>query len=326
MRKRGFYLHEGIVLRASNGIYTVHSENLLFHCTLRGNLKKQFQYTTSGSLSKRVVRVRKHPSKDALSVGDRVLFEPTSNGSAVIENVLPRTSRFTRQGFRGAEQTVVCNLDQLLITFAYAEPYLDPWKLDRFLVAAEAERLLPVIVANKYDLISSNPDAESVFEDWSKLGYLVISVSVKQPDGIDRVREVLNGKVSAFVGPSGVGKSSILNAIIPGLKLKTSDIGYVTYKGKHTTTTAQLIPFNATSWVADTPGLRQLDLLKLSPDELFDCFPEFEPYKGLCHFFNCRHLHEPGCALKTAVDTGVISSRRYRSYTLLTQEMDSIHS
>lgn len=325
MGKGTVLLHEGIVIKATNGIYTVHSDNILFYCNLRGNLKKQFQYTTSNSFSKRVIGVRKQPVKDVLSVGDRVLFTPTCNELAVIESVLPRTTRFTRQGFRGMEQTVVCNLDQLLITFSYAEPNPDPWKLDRFLVAAEAEGLHPIILANKYDLIASNPAAETIFEEWSKLGYAVIAISVKQSIGIGRVREELDGKVSAIVGPSGVGKSSILNAIMPGLKLKTSEIGYVTYKGKHTTTTAQLIPLNGNAWVADTPGLRQLDLLRLSPEELFLCFPEFESYEGRCHFSNCRHLQEPGCALKEAVETGNISQRRYQSYTLIAKEMNELH-
>lgn len=344
--------HEGIVLRAVSGVYTVqrsgssgssgnvesadiankraaHSEKResherepqVIHCTLRGNLKKDLQYTTSDSFAKRVTRAKRSFVNDTISVGDRVKYVEAKQGAGVIEEVLPRRSRFSRAGFRGKEQTLVCNLDQIVIVFACAEPNLDPWKIDRFLVATESEGLEPLIVANKCDLVSKGEAAE-MFAEWSSVGYRVIRTSVRQGIGLEVLREALKNNVSAFVGPSGVGKSSLLNALQPGLNLKTADIGYVTYKGRHTTTAAQLIPMRTGGWVADTPGLRNLDLFEADRDELALFFPEFQPLLGHCRFDNCHHTTEPGCAIKEAVERGDISPRRYESFRVLDGELE----
>lgn len=339
--------HEGIVLRAVSGVYTVQradtpeSDNRrpaarresresgdsceheppVIHCTLRGNLKKDFQYTTSESFAKRVTRAKRSFVTDTVSVGDRVKYVEAKQGAGVIEEVLPRRSRFSRAGFRGKEQTMVCNLDQIVIVFACAEPNLDPWKLDRFLVATESEGLEPLIVANKCDLV---PDGEAgrMFAEWASLGYRVIQTSARRGFGLEELRLALDGKVSAFVGPSGVGKSSLLNAIQPGLNLKTGDIGYVTYKGRHTTTAVQLIPLRSGGWVADTPGLRNMDLFETDRDDLALFFPEFQPLLGRCRFDNCRHAAEPGCAIREAAEQGGISPRRYESFRILAGELE----
>jgi ribosome biogenesis GTPase len=335
--------HEGIVLRAVSGVYTVqraeteditskraghadrrepHERDLpVIHCTLRGNLKKDLQYTTSDSFAKRVTRAKRSFVNDTISVGDRVKYVDAKQGAGVIEEVLPRRSRFSRSGFRGKEQTLVCNLDQIVIVFACAEPNPDPWKVDRFLVATESEELQPLLVANKCDLVSES-EAGEMFAEWSSLGYRVIHTSVRQGIGLEELREALKSKVSAFVGPSGVGKSSLLNALQPGLNLKTADIGYVTYKGRHTTTAAQLIPMRSGGWVADTPGLRNLDLFEAERDDLPHFFPEFKPLLGHCRFDNCRHTTEPGCAIKEAVERGDISVRRYESFRILEGELE----
>jgi len=312
-------LKEGIVLRAVSGVYTVQVNGHVVHCTLRGNLKKEFQYSTSASLPRRVTRAKRPYASDTISVGDRVRFVETRQGAGVIEEVLPRRSRLVRAGFRGREQTLVANLDQIVIVFACAEPRLDPWKLDRFLVAAEAEELAPLIVANKRDLVDAAEWREQ-FAEFEAIGYRVLPTSAKTGEGIDLLRAHLDGRVSAFAGPSGVGKSSLLNALQPGLRLRTGEIGYVTYKGRHTTTAAELIPLCSGGWVADTPGLRQFELFELERDELADCFPEFRPCLGACRFDDCRHEKEPGCAIKAAVEEGRIGRRRYESFIALAAE------
>jgi ribosome biogenesis GTPase len=302
---------EGIVLRASCGVYTVHADGRIVHCVLRGNLKKEFEY--SGSARPRVARVKRHPGRDALAVGDRVRFSLPTHGSAVIEEVLPRHSRFSRSGFRGREHTVVCNLDLVVLVAACAEPNPDLWKLDRFLVAAEAENLAAVIIANKADLAPGT--ALDVFAEYVNVGYTVLATSARRThSGLADLQRVLVGKVAAFVGPSGVGKSSLLNALQPGLNLRTAEIGRVTWKGRHTTTAAQLFPLRSGGWVADTPGLRQFELSDLVREEIADCFPEFRPHLGGCRFDDCRHETEPGCAIRAAVEAGLIAQRRYASF------------
>lgn len=303
---------EGVVLRAGRAGYAVQVEALVVHCTVKGNLTKDFEYTMGATGARRVLRARRHIARDTLAVGDRVRVDMGPKGHGVILEVLPRTTRFSRAGFRGHEHTVVCNLDLIAIVFACAHPNPDLWKLDRFLVAAEAEGLRPVIVANKADL--APPDS---FVEYAGLDYETIVTSARTGIGIACLLDVLAGRISAFVGPSGVGKSSLLNALEPGLELRTADVGHVTHKGRHTTTSAQLIALRHGGWVADTPGLRQFDLLNLAPEEIADCFPEFRRVVERCRFDDCIHVAEPGCAIKAALDRDEISRRRYESYLAL---------
>ncbi len=307
------------MLRAVCGVYTVHAEGRVVHCTLRGNLKKEFEYV--GGQSPRVARVKRHQGRDAIAVGDRVRFVPGPHGGGIIEEILPRRSRFSRTGFRGREHTVVCNLDLVVIVAACAEPNPDLWKVDRFLVAAEAEGLDALIAANKADLVAGDP--LTPFVEYIAVGYRVVSVSAKSGDGLRTLQETLTGRVAAFVGASGVGKSSLLNALQPGLNLRTADIGRVTWKGRHTTTAAQLIPLRFGGWVADTPGLRQFELTDLAREEIADCFPEFRPCIGSCRFDDCRHEAEPGCAIRDAVVAGRIARRRYESFRAMAAAADA---
>ncbi len=313
---------EGIVLRAVSGLYTVQSDGHTVHCTLRGNLKKEFEFNTSGSVARRVTRAKRPYATDVIAVGDRVRYSEVRHGSGVIEEILPRRSRFARSGFRGREQTLVSNLDQLFIVFACAEPRLDPWKLDRFVVAAEAAEIPPTIIANKRDKVTEE-EYLAAFGPFMELGYEALPTCAKTGQGLEALRSLMDDRISAFVGPSGVGKSSLLNALQPGLNLRTADIGYVTYKGRHTTTAAQLVPLRFGGWVADTPGLREFDMLDVDREELALCFREFVPHLGRCRFDNCRHGTEPGCAIKSAVEAGAISLRRYESFLILAREIEA---
>jgi ribosome biogenesis GTPase len=311
---------QGIVLSAISGTYVVDSDGRQVRCTLRGNLKKDLQYSTSASFGRRVTRAKRPMTTDALAVGDRIRFSEATPGQGVIEEILPRETRFARTGFRGQEHTMVCNLDQVMIVFACSEPRPDPWKVDRFLVTAESEGLNALIIANKSDLVEPE-EVERLFGEWLAVGYPILRASARTGDGIETIRDALRDKISAFVGPSGAGKSSLLNVIQPGLNLRTGDIGYVTFKGRHTTTATQLIPITSGGWMADTPGLRQLELTETDREIIAECFPEFRPHLGHCRFDNCRHEAEPGCAIKQAVDKGLVSKRRYESFLGLVTEM-----
>jgi ribosome biogenesis GTPase / thiamine phosphate phosphatase len=314
---------EGLVLRVDAGQYIVHADPdknnspQRVACTLRGNLRKTLTYSTSASQPRRVMKAKRQNYTDVVAVGDRVRFTPIESNSGVIEEVYPRETQFARSAFRGREQTLVTNLDQLVIVFACAEPNPDLWRLDRWLISAEFSGLSALIVANKRDRVDAATVSER-FDEFRQIGYRVIETSAKAGIGIDALRSELHGRISAFTGPSGVGKSSLLNALQPGLKLATGDVGEVTFKGRHTTTVRELIPLESGGWVADTPGLRQLDLLSMTREDLLNAFVEFVPLlETPCRFRNCRHDNEPDCVLKTAAAAGKISARRYESFLAL---------
>lgn len=319
--------HEGIVLKVYSGQYIVHADTekhnspRTLDCSLRGNLKKNFTYNTSASQPRRVLTAKRPLSTDVVAVGDRVRYTAIDDETGIIEEVLPRSSRFARTGFRGRVQTLVTNLDQLVIVFACTEPNPDLWRIDRWIIAAESNGLEPLLIANKRDRVDE-ATFQKRFGEFERIGYRVVATSTKAEIGIERLRAELRGRVSAFTGPSGVGKSSLLNTMQPGLRLATGEIGEVTFKGRHTTTVRELIPLESGGWVADTPGLRQLELLAMSRDELAECFVEFAPFlETACRFRDCRHDNEPGCNLKNAVASGQISVRRFESFTALAREL-----
>jgi ribosome biogenesis GTPase len=306
----------GVVVRSGRGQHIVHTDDgRIIPCKLRGNLKKDLTYTESGSRSKRVEKAKKRRETNPIAVGERVEITVDESGmEGVIEKVQPRRAALTRRsGNERERQTLVANLELAVIVFAAAEPRPDLWKLDRFLVLAEEAELASLIILNKADLATPEEIEESA-APYRRIGYDVIATSVRTGQGIDALREHLKGRISAFCGPSGVGKSSLLNAIQPGLALKTSEIGMTTFKGRHTTVAAELLPLTFGGWVADTPGLRQVEFWDLPPEDVVFYFPEMEPFIGQCKFPNCRHRQEPGCAIRAAVERGEIDQRRYESY------------
>jgi ribosome biogenesis GTPase len=313
---------EGIVLRAGRGLYVVQTDTgRVLHCRLRGNLKKNLTYTKAGSQHQRVERVRKRRETDPVAVGDRVeiVVSAETPEQGVIEAVRPRRGTLARRsGNERERQTIVANLELAVITFAAAEPRVDLWKLDRFLVLAEDAELELLIVLNKADL-AAPAEIEAIAALYRKIGYAVVAASVRTGQGIAELRERLKGRVSAFCGPSGVGKSSLLNALQPGLALKTAAVGDVTFKGRHTTVATELLPLTFGGWVADTPGLRQVEFWDLDAQDVALCFPEMRDFAGHCRFADCRHREEPGCAILAALARGEIDSRRYESYREMTR-------
>jgi ribosome biogenesis GTPase len=235
---------------------------------------------------------------------------PTAEG--MIERVEPRHGVLTRAS-RRREQVLVANVDQLVIVMSLVEPNLKPHLIDRYLAAAQQGGLKPVLCLNKSDL-ADVVELQPLIGSYAQLGVPVLLCSARTGFGIDRLREQLRGRATVFSGQSGVGKSSLLNAVQPGLGLAVKTVSEATEKGRHTTTYAQLIKLNFGGWVVDTPGVRQLQLWDARPEEMEGYFPEFRPFVPLCDFPDCTHTHETGCAIKDAVARRLVSARRYHSY------------
>jgi ribosome biogenesis GTPase len=293
------------VLRARSGFYTVRlDDGTLVECRLRGRVKQE------------------RGDSDLVVIGDRVAIVPLPGGDAMIEEVEPRRSRFSRRqpGPRGSwkEDMIVANLDQVLVVFACADPMPHLRMVDRFLVVAEHNEVEAVVVANKVDLVGL-PAARGIFSGYEAIGYPVHYVSAREGIGVEELADRLVGRVSVVTGPSGVGKSTLLNAIQPGLRIETAAVSESVHKGRHTTTSAELHPLTAPGggYVADTPGLRELGLWQVPAEELAWCFPEMRDYLGRCGFNDCRHLAEPRCAVLAAVAAGQISEARHDSYRRL---------
>ncbi|HEX7052174.1 MAG TPA: ribosome small subunit-dependent GTPase A [Longimicrobiales bacterium] len=293
----------GTVRRAVGGVYEVQLDaGAVVQAALRGRLKLEQR------------------TGDRVVAGDRVEVERHADGTATIEKVEERQSELARRapghGARRAK-VIVANVDQLVAVFAAANPEPRLRMLDRFLVLAGANDLSALIVVNKVDRVGIDA-ARARFGVYEAAGYPVLYTSALDGTGIEELRDRLCGRTSVLAGPSGVGKSSLLNAIEPGLRLRTAEVSAAVRKGRHTTVAAELLPLSCGGYVADTPGLRELGLWGIPTETLDRYFPEFEPYLGECRFgYACSHTHEPGCAVREAVDAGEIPLERYESYRAL---------
>jgi ribosome biogenesis GTPase len=253
---------------------------------------------------------------DIAAVGDWVQVSDLQDGRGMIDAVEKRERKIARLAPtpRGEyEQIIIANPDQAVFIFACAKPEPHLGMLDRLLVIAERQEVPPLIVANKVDLVDM-VRAWELFDHYKGLGYGLVYTSAKSGLGVDELRESLKGKISVFMGPSGVGKSSLLNAVQPGLGLNVRAISAATEKGRHTTVVREMFPLKEGGYVADTPGLKALALWDIEAEEIDGYFPELRPLVQSCQFNDCTHTHEPGCAVRLAVEAGKVHPSRYVSF------------
>lgn len=277
---------EGKIIKALSGFYYVLHEEGIAQCRGRGVFRK---------------------NKITPLVGDDVIFEPTNETEGYIMEIKKRKNELIRPP--------ISNVDQAVIIFSATEPAFNPFLLDRFLVLIEHNNITPVICITKIDLLDEETKSEinRYVQDYEHIGYDVIFTSAKTKEGIDQLRPYLREKVSVFAGQSGVGKSSLLNALLPQLSLKTNEISNYLGRGKHTTRHVELIQFE-NGLVADTPGFSSLEFTDLEAEDLSNCFPEMKKRADYCKFRGCLHVSEPKCAVKEAVEKEEIPKYRYEHY------------
>jgi len=304
------------VIRTQSGFFTVQTDQGIYVAQLRGKLKEDYKET------------------DLVALGDRVKIEPlpieADQVNAVIVEVAPRQRVLSRVAPSSAvgtsaerEQVIIANPDQAIFVFAAAHPAPHTRMLDRFLVAAEKAEIPEIrICVNKVDLVADRAEVLNKFGVYERIGYPLLLVSAKTGEGLDALREALAGKISVFTGPSGVGKTSLLNAIEPDLGRRVSEVSRATTKGRHTTRYSELVPLASGGYIADTPGIRSISPWDVEPDELDGYYIEIAPHVAGCRFQDCTHAHEPGCAVRAAVARGEISPERYDSYLRLRDELE----
>lgn len=282
---------EGILLKSYGGFYYVRSSGETWVCRVRGKHRLS--------------------STDFLP-GDRVVFTITEDNMGVIEKRLERRNQLLRPP--------VCNVDQAVVVMALANPEPDLSLLDRILLLSEFNLVSPVICFNKLDLVSAG-DADGLIRAYQSIGYQVLGTSTKWGKGIERLRSILDNKTTVFAGPSGVGKSSLLNAIQSGFCLKTGNVSRKVGRGKHTTRYVELLPLDSGGLVADSPGFSRLRLPHIAREELAFYFPEMDQYRGQCKFSTCLHYQEPDCAVREAAEKKLLSQWRYEHYLDFLQEV-----
>jgi ribosome biogenesis GTPase / thiamine phosphate phosphatase len=289
-----------VVVRGYGQYYDVMTPEGKLLCVVRGSVKRERRKT------------------DPVAVGDRVEVTVIGEGEGVIESVAPRRRALSRlaRGREDVEQVILANPDQMVAVFAVADPEPHLRMLDRFLLLAEARDLPSVICVNKID---RDPTGElrRIFDPYRAAGYPVVETSTKTRDGIEELRGHLRGKLSVLSGPSGVGKSSLINMLDPSLDIRVGEISEATGKGRHTTSATTIIPLGPDTYIADTAGIRQLGLWGVDNEQLDRLFPEFRPYLDQCYYLDCTHLNEPDCAVIAAVEEGKIDRGRYESYRIL---------
>lgn len=285
---------EGIILKALSGFYYVHSGTEVYRCRARGKFR--------------------HDKLSPL-VGDRVRFTPLENMTGALDEILPRANQFTRPA--------VANIDQLVIIVSQAIPVTDPYLIDRIIAIAAGRKCECVVCVNKCDLDAG----DDLYRIYTAAGFPTVRVSAQTGEGMEQLRTLISGKVSAFTGNSGVGKSSILNALHPGFSLETGDVSEKLGRGRHTTRHVELFALDEHTLIADTPGFSSFDADKMDicrKEELQHCFPDFAPYLDKCMFQDCAHVKEKGCAVLEALDRGEIQPTRHASYVRLYEQAKAI--
>ncbi len=308
----------GLVIRTQSGFFTVQTSHGPIICNLRGKLKEEYKET------------------DLVTLGDRVVIEELpveadTVGGVIVEikereRVLSRVAPSSAVGTSAErEQVIIANPDQAVFVFSAAQPSPHVRLLDRFLVAAEKAEIPDIrIVVNKMDLVADDPaETLEAFGVYERIGYPVLYVSAETGEGVQALHDMLVGKISVFTGSSGVGKTSLLNAIEPGLGRRVNAVSESTTKGRHTTRFSEMIPFADGGYVADTPGIRTISPWDVEPDELDGYYVEIAPHVAQCKFQDCTHTHEPGCGVLAALDRGEISEARYDSYLRLREVLEA---
>jgi len=261
---------------------------------------------------RRLLKTMATDERNAVTTGDHVWVRQSLNDEGLIERVEPRHGILTRAS-RNREHILVSNVDQVVIVMAIVEPDLKPHLIDRYIASAAQGGIKPIICLNKVDLVDP-VEYQPIVGFYSQLGVPTLLTSASTGAGLEPLRRLLKDRETVFSGQSGVGKSSLLNAIQPGLALQVREVSDVNQKGKHTTTTSQLLKLDFGGWVVDTPGIRQFELWNTTPEEVEGYFTEFRPFVALCAFPDCTHTHEERCAVKNAVGRRLISEKRYFSY------------
>ncbi|MBP5342295.1 MAG: ribosome small subunit-dependent GTPase A [Bacteroidales bacterium] len=309
-------MKEGLVIRTTGSWYRVLADTTAIDCRLRGNY-----------------RLRGNKQTNPVAVGDRVLFEMQDDGTGVIHEVEDRRNYIVRRATKLSKQThvIAANIDLLCIVATLGLPRTSTGFIDRLLVTAEAYHIPAAILFNKVDLYDDelweiHNEMKAIY---TAAGYPVLEVSALDGTGLDEVNRLIGGKTVLFSGHSGVGKSALLNALSPGLGLKVGQLSDWSLKGRHTTTFAEIHPVPLSTlnsklltYLIDTPGIKEFGMVDFNAQELGHFFPEMRAVLHDCHFANCTHRHEPGCAVKAAVEEGRLSAERYQNYLNIIDGID----
>jgi ribosome biogenesis GTPase len=291
--------HQAMVVQVSSSMCQVELDGHTLLCGLRGSLSAEDTGYTN-----------------VVAVGDKVIVTPDNEEQGIVEKVLPRTSVLSRPDpfYKHLKQAVVANAEQLLIVASWRDPAFWPALIDRYLISAERSNLSSILCVIKVDLADDAADCTAAIEPYQQLGYQVLLTSATSNVGIAKLREQLSGRITILAGLSGVGKSSLLNAVQPDLQLRTGEISEHLKMGRHTTTQANLFKLDLGAYVIDTPGIRDFGLDGLLRTDLIEYYPNIQQAAARCRFSDCSHIHEPGCAVQAAVREGRLSETRYQSY------------
>ncbi len=299
---------KGVVVRATGSWFDVLHEGVTYNCRIRGRMRLKGARSTS-----------------PVVVGDMVNVEQEEQGSWVISSVEPRRNYIIRRASNLSKEShiIAANIDRAMIVATLFSPETATEFIDRFLVTCEAYKIPATILLAKIDLAREQPEMVAQFRaTYESAGYEVIEISAKHNVGIDRVEQLLHNKTTLISGNSGVGKSTLINAIEPEADIRTGEISQSHNKGKHTTTFSTIYPLSKGGYIIDTPGIKGFGLLDIEDEELWHYYPEMMKYGEECQFYNCTHTHEPKCAVRRAVEQGEIAYSRYESYLKILDEDD----